>query len=171
MERTRIVKPSELMKSVAATYLFQPHRAARDFRGIRNEYSDKLFLEEHSVIPYHAASYASYRFDYLVRNKRLSRSTNIYKFYMLSALGHKNTSGIDIFAAKPKYLNQACDGIISVARDESNMIHFCQESSKIVESLLVARLGSAVDDAPRERVRDALRSETFAADFHKNLGS
>lgn len=35
VERTRVCKPSELVKSMAAMFLFQPHRSARDYRGIR----------------------------------------------------------------------------------------------------------------------------------------
>ena len=170
IERTRIVKPSELMKAVAATYLFQPHRAARDFRGIRKEFSDKLFLEGHSVRPYHAASYAAYRFDYLVRNKRLPRRMNIYKFYALSSLGYTNTSGKDLFSAKSNAIASACDSIISTASEESTFTSFCEAAAEKVEKLLELRVG-AVSTTSRERIRDALRSETFASDFHKNLAS
>lgn len=167
VERTRIVKPSELMKAVAATYLFQPHRAARDFRGIRSEYSEKLFLEDHSVMPYHAASYAAYRFDYLVRNKRLPRANNIYKFYILSELGRDNTSGTDIFSAKSSRMNDACEAIINLARSEAQLIDFCERTAQKVEGLLASRFEADVAEMPRERIRDALRSETFALDFHR----
>ena len=74
VERTRVIKTSELMKVVAAMYLHQPHRAARDFRGIRNEYDGKVFQEGHDIVPYHLACYASYKFEFCIRNNRIDRS-------------------------------------------------------------------------------------------------
>lgn len=167
VERTRIVKPSDLMKAVAAMYLFQPHRAARDFRGIRAEFSNKLFIEGHSVIAYHAAAYASYRFDYLVRNKRLSRKANIHKFYVLSAMGRRETGSVDIFELKSNKAYAICDTILRLCSDEADMIQFCQGISERVDALLESRLGAAVESSAREKIRDALRSETFATDFEK----
>lgn len=40
VERTRVMQPSALMKAVAAALLAQPHRAARDYRGILAEGAD-----------------------------------------------------------------------------------------------------------------------------------
>ncbi|MGH6753228.1 MAG: hypothetical protein ACREDP_13770, partial [Bradyrhizobium sp.] len=47
VERTRVMQPSVLMKAVAACLLFQPQRAARDYRGILSEYAKTIFLDEH----------------------------------------------------------------------------------------------------------------------------
>jgi hypothetical protein len=165
VERTRIVKPSELIKSVAATYLLQPHRAARDFRGIRNEYSDKLFLEDHNVMPYHAAAYAAYRFDYLVRNKKLPRRMNIYKYYILAEVGRKNILGREIFTNKTAKISKICGDIMDLVEGELDMIIFCTEVAKTIENLLNSRFGEGVKATPRERIRDALRSDTFASEF------
>lgn len=166
VERIRIIKPSDLMKSVAATYLFQPHRAARDFRRIRSEYSDTLFLNDHNVTPYHVACYSAYRFDYFVRNKRLPRSMNIYKYYILSALGHSNASGDNIFKVKNNKQNAICATILKIAEDEDRLIAFCRDTAAKVELLLEQKLGGSVQSTPRERIRDTLRSESFAVDFH-----
>jgi hypothetical protein len=83
IERTRVIKPSELVKTVAAMYLFEPNRAARDFRAIRREYDALIFQDDHSVIPYHIACLANYKFEFLVRNQRVDRSRRIYKLYVL----------------------------------------------------------------------------------------
>lgn len=85
VERTRIFKPAELMKAITATYLGRPNRAARDYRGVRKEFIDAIFQPTHSVELYHLAAMCSYKFDFAVRNKRVERSRNIYKFYALFA--------------------------------------------------------------------------------------
>lgn len=71
VERVRIVQPSIMMKALAAAILFQPHRAARDYRGITAEYDKTLFQEEHDVRIYHAACYLYYRLEFLWRNQIL----------------------------------------------------------------------------------------------------
>ena len=43
IERTRIMQPSIAMKAMAACLLFQPQRAARDYRGILVEYEKSIF--------------------------------------------------------------------------------------------------------------------------------
>ena len=60
-ERTRIFKPAELMKAIAATYLGQPNRAARDYRGVRGEFKDEIFQPDHNVELYHLAAMCSYK--------------------------------------------------------------------------------------------------------------
>ncbi|MDZ7769917.1 MAG: AIPR family protein [Woeseiaceae bacterium] len=62
VERTRIVKPSDLLKCVVAMYLYFPNRAARDWRGIRRDFEDNIFQAEHGVEPYHLACLGSYKF-------------------------------------------------------------------------------------------------------------
>ncbi len=54
-------------------FIFQPHRAARDYRGIRKEFSEKIFRDEHSVVQYHVAAFASYKIDSAIRHKRVPR--------------------------------------------------------------------------------------------------
>ena len=72
VERTRVMQPSVLMKAVAACLLFQPQRAARDYRGILSEYKGKIFLDEHDVRIYHAVAYLYYRIEFLWRNQRIA---------------------------------------------------------------------------------------------------
>ncbi len=71
IERTRIMQPSVLMKAVAASLLFQPQRAGRDYRGIISDYEDKLFLDGQDVRIYHAVAYLYYRLEFLWRNQRV----------------------------------------------------------------------------------------------------
>ncbi|WP_071795879.1 AIPR family protein [Natronohydrobacter thiooxidans] len=165
VERTRIVKPADLMKTVAAMYLFQPHRAARDFRGIRKEFSGKLFTSGHNVTAYHAAAFSAYKFDYLVRNKKLPRSINIHKYYILARLGFENSKGGKILSLSGKKVNLACDKIFELARDDANFAKYCTTVSNDIDKLLNKKLGNSPANLPRERIRDTLRSESFAKDF------
>ena len=164
VERTRIFKPSELVKAVAAMFIFQPHRAARDYRGIRKEFGLKLFQSGHNVIPYHAAAYVNYKLDFLIRNKRVERSWGIYKFYVLYTLGKKMSGGNDIFTVRPKEQERICEEIISFALDEDKLLDLFSkveaEMSQLVKSASIET---------REKVRDYIRSESVLGQFSRKF--
>lgn len=86
VEKTRIFKVSDVVKAVASMYFYQPNRAARDYRAVRDDFVGKAFRPEHNVELYHLAALASYRFDFSIRNKYLKRSRAIFKYYVLFAL-------------------------------------------------------------------------------------
>ncbi|MBB3332322.1 hypothetical protein BDK63_003216 [Halomonas campaniensis] len=163
LERTRIFRPSDLVKSIAAMFLFQPHRSARDYRGIRNDFSDRLFKESHSVVPYHTAAFAAYKTDFSIRNKRINSSWSIYKYYFLSAIGKEVTSGRDIFNMKKTEQNRACQKILDTFSDEELLSkHF----TKVAETLDSIMKENCVTS--REKCRDALRAEAVSQQFDKS---
>jgi len=158
------------MKVVAAMYLYQPHRAARDFRGIRTEYDGKVFQENHDIIPYHLACYASYKFEFCIRNRRIAREKSIFKYYILFALGFLVSKGQKILEnTKSRDIQGIYSEIQSLLADEISFIQFCEDISKLIDKMIVEsspRIGGA---PPRERIRDLLRKETFVQIFQKRL--
>ncbi|MEC3911021.1 AIPR family protein [Sphingobium sp. CR2-8] len=166
VERARIMQPSTLMKAVAATLLNQPNRSARDYRGITAEYQDKLFLEEHDVRLYHAACYLHYRLDYLWRNQKLDKDFKIYRFYFMAAIGRKIIGNGDVFARRRQDIQAISAKIVDLAADEARL----KATVEKTHDLLKARIAAA-DTGTRERLRDAIRSETFAKAFDRDLAN
>lgn len=165
IERTRICRPSDLVKSISAMFLFQPHRSARDYRGIRREFSSKIFQDTHSVIPYHTAAFAAYRTDFAIRNKRVPSSWGIYKYYVLSSLGKKLTGGQEIFSMKKARQETICNEIIQIFADEQKMVdHY----SKVAGILDVMIENSAANT--REKIRDFIRTESVSTQFDNEFG-
>ncbi|MCX5464947.1 AIPR family protein [Alcaligenes parafaecalis] len=160
IERTRIFKPSDLMKAAAAMFFHQPHRAARDHRGIRSEFSDRIFAEGHNVELYHAAALALYKFDFLVRTAKIDRSRVIYRFYALYSLFRMNWRTPDILDATPKSQKKVRDAVIAVLNDN-------EEFSVLVEEV-AAHLEKMISEAgitTREKIRDYLRAESVVDEF------
>ncbi|WP_321340415.1 AIPR family protein [Breoghania sp.] len=160
-ERTRIMKPSDLMKVAAAAFFFQPNRAARDHRGIRKEFSEKIFLPEHSVELYHMAALALYKFDYLVRTSRVPRAYAINKFYVLYALVRQLWPTPDLLEAQPRPRNKVCKIAISLIIDNDKYASHIERVSKHIEKLV-----DASNVKTREQVRDFIRTETFLDNFN-----
>jgi hypothetical protein len=160
VERTRICRPSDLVKAIAAMFLFKPHRSARDYRGVRQEFASKLFQKTHSVIPYHAAAFAAYRADWAVRNKRVQAGWGIYKYYVLAAAGHLATQGKDVFSMSKKDMEKACAAINATFADESKLVEHFERVAGILDKLVEDQKLTA-----REKIRDFIRRETVTDQF------
>lgn len=164
IERTRIIKPGDLIKAMAGMFFFQPNRAARDYRGIKNEYSDKIFQSTHSVMPYHLAALGHYKFDYLVRNKKIDRAWNIYKYYVLSKIGRNATGGKDIFQLRKKDGDKICVDILKNLTDEDLFLNTVNGVGHYFDRRIVTE---KLDT--REKIRDWIRSDAVAKSFVTDL--
>lgn len=164
VERTRIIRPSDLMKAAAATFFYQPHRAARDHRGIRREFSSKIFRQNHSVELYHAAALALYKFDYMVRTGKVDRAWSIYKFYCLYSLFKKQWEMPNILDAPPKSQQKVLNGVRSILSSNENYISHIEAVARKLESITVKS-----SPKNREQIRDYIRSETVVDTFSQEF--
>ena len=155
IERTRILRPSDLMKVAAAMFFYQPHRAARDHRGIRKEFSGRIFSEDHNVELYHVAALALYKFDYLVRTAKVDRSRVIFRFYALYALVRRYWKTPDVLDAAPKKQKIVKDAVISVLNDNDKFSSQIEEVASHLEKII-----SESGITTREKIRDYIRTES-----------
>jgi hypothetical protein len=164
IERTRIHRPSDLMKVAAAMFFYQPNRAARDHRGIRKEFSGRIFSDNHNVELYHIAALALYKFDYLVRSGKVNRSRVIFRFYALYALVKKHWETPDLLDASTKSQKKVTTAVIAVLNDNDKF-------SEQIE-LVATHLENIISEAgitTREKIRDFIRTESVVEEFTKRL--
>lgn len=166
IERTRVMQPSVLMKAVAACLLFQPQRAARDYRGILAEYEKVIFLDDQDVRIYHAVAYLYYRLEFLWRNQRIESSYKTFRYYILAGIGLKLTQAKNVFSMKKGKVASVSESIIELCKNEERLK---QEITGIV-AIVEGRL-RAMGVTTQERIRDTIRSETFAAAFRENVSA
>nr|WP_269571457.1 AIPR family protein [Shewanella denitrificans] len=166
IERTRIFKPSDLMKVAAAMFFYQPHRAARDHRGIRSEFSNRIFSDGHNVELYHIAALALYKFDFLVRTSKVDRSRVIFRFYALYALFRKHWKTPNILDASPKSQKNVRNEVIAVLNDNDKFSAQIEEVAGYLEQII-----SEADITTREKIRDYIRTESVVVEFSRRLFS
>ncbi|WP_439507508.1 AIPR family protein [Yoonia sp.] len=164
IERTRIMKPSDLMKVSAAAFFFQPNRAARDHRGIRKEFASRIFLADHSVELYHMAALSLYKFDYLVRTSKVPRAHVINKFFVLYALVQKFWHNPNLLEAKEKERTRVRRSVLEIVLDNEEYVKHIEKVSKHIDTL-VASSGAKT----REQLRDFIRTESFSESFTKTF--
>lgn len=160
VERTRVIRPRDLMKVAVAMFYDQPNRAARDHRGIRKEYGSELFKEQHSIELYHVAALASYKFDYLVRTGRIERSRSLYKFYALCSLVREAFPKHSILNASKKDRDRICAKIITEVLDNDAFSSQVDAVSLKIERMLPDGQGRT-----REQLRDFIRTDGFRERF------
>lgn len=165
IERTRILRPSDLMKVSAAMFFYQPHRAARDHRGIRKEFSSRIFIEDHNVELYHAAAFALYKFDYLVRTGKVDRSRVIFRFYALYALVKLHWGTPDILDAVNGNQKKVRESVMAVLEDNELFASHIEKVAAHLEAII-----SESSAATREQIRDYIRSESVVDEFTRRLG-
>lgn len=166
IERTRIHRPSDLMKVAAAMFFYQPHRAARDHRGIRKEFAERIFLENHNVELYHVAALALYKFDYLVRSGKVDRTRVIFRFYALYALVKKYWKTPDVLDAPPKSQKKITTAIIAILSDNDMFSAQIEDVASHLENII-----SESGITTREKIRDFIRTESVVDEFTKRLFS
>jgi hypothetical protein len=166
IERTRVVQPYVLMKAVAACLLFQPQRAARDYRGILSDYESKIFLDDHDVRIYHAVAYLYYRMEFLWRNQRIESHYKTFRYYILAGIGLRATDGKDVFAMKKAKTASVAETLVDLSKDEEKLKNSVADIVAVVEDRL-REMGVTT----QERVRDAIRSETFASTFKERIAN
>lgn len=166
VERVRIIQPSALMKALAAAVLYQPHRAARDYRGIVSEFEDKLFQDEHDVRIYHAVSYLHYRLEFLFRNQRIDSSYKTFRYYILCAAGMRASGSKNVFALKKGEIPNVANRLIQIGKSEDRFKEVVDEAVQLIERRL-----SEYGASTQEKVRDSIRSESFANDFKTKIAS
>lgn len=160
IERTRIMRPSDLMKACAAMFFYQPHRAARDHRGIRKEYSDRIFLDRHPVELYHVAAVAMYKFDYLVRTGKIDRTWSIYKFYILFSLVRELWESPNLLDAPKKSRDKVWRSLTEVIMNTDKFLLHVNNVSVFIDDMV-----RASGTKTREQVRDYIRTDTFSEQF------
>jgi hypothetical protein len=164
VERARIIQPPVLMKAVSAMLLFQPNRSARDYRKISADYKEDIFLDDHDVRLYYVAAYLHYKLEFLWRNQRIPPEWKIYRYYIMYALSRKALGRGAIFGRRRADVERFVSDLRALYHDEERL----KRAIKKVSNALSSQVASLGLDS-RERIRDAIRSDSFFASFDRDL--
>jgi hypothetical protein len=159
IERARIVQMQPFYKAFTASILSLPHRAARNYRAEIGSRSEAIFLEHDDVRPAHAAAFLHYRMEFLWRNQKISSSLKIYRFYIMDAAARQVLGTKKFLNLTNRQKMKFSQELVSFASDEKKMKTLCNRVEKILDKHLKAM---GITDNTRERLRDAIRSESFA---------
>ena len=85
IEKTRVVTPSNLIRSFASMFLEDPHRTTRSYKEMLERVGTTIFAASDRLEPYYVAAFALYRLEYLFRSQALDAKFKPARFQILLA--------------------------------------------------------------------------------------
>ncbi len=144
IEGTRIIRKRHLIKAYASMFLGEAHRATRV-----SEIADThdVFQSRSEVLPYYTAATALYRFEWMLRNKRIP-SLGAARFHMIAA------AWLLLMGPDSKPTSQACNKVLDVLWHPAR-------SEALGNALCDAVLAALREEEPGARLGDLARTTRF----------
>ena len=113
VEKTRIVSIPMQIKSFAAVFLEDPHRAGRYFATLRKIHEDRLFNDDHKLEPYFVAAFMAYRLEFLFRNNLLDTKYKVVRWHLLLAARAIASRSLDVPPLNSRKMGEFCRKIVN----------------------------------------------------------
>ena len=120
-EKKRIIDKTTQIKAVTSMFFDKPDMATRYFGALFEEFGDRLFKDNHELIPYYVSSFGLYKIESLFRNAKIDAKYKKIKYHMLAMLRHEiSNEKLPVFESKK--IVPLCDSINSVLKNESQLL-------------------------------------------------
>lgn len=149
LEKTRIVTFANMIRAFASMFLNEPHRATRNYQGLKNKVGKEIFASNQRMEPYYVAAFAIYKTDFLFRNGHLEPKYKPAKFHIILAF-RILVGGYDMPAMTANKMEGYCGILSNILQDATKCVELLTKAAKIVEEVA----GSKFD-------RDTIRTEPF----------
>lgn len=157
IERTRVISSTNTIRSYAAMFLDEPHRTIRNYSAIWARVSSSIFVKGHKMDAYHAAAFAYYKLDTMLRTKKLRPEYKLARYQMLLALRCLINS-----EAPPKPKNRKMEAYCKKIRNVLNDPIQCENAVFKAAEVIKKLLGGVFD-------RDTIHSPAFTKSIIEKL--
>lgn len=149
IEKTRIVTPTNMIRSYAAMFLSEPHRTTRAYGSLKAKIGKEIFTKGDKMEPYYVAAFLLYRVEYFFRSGKLVAASKPARYHILYAARLLiSQDKLPFFNSKD--MAKLCDKIMKRLWDGA----LCEELILIAaEAVATAALG--------DYQRDTIRTEPF----------
>jgi hypothetical protein len=159
VEKVRIITKQQQIRSFAAMFLDEAHRASRYYADLQSQVGDKIFNEHHKLDPYYVAAYASYKLEFLFRNSGLPVYYKPGRYHLLMALRYI-VGGPGMSALTANRVHGYCIKICDVLWDDTKALEGFKQG---IEAIDIAMAGSPL-------TRDSVKTQSFTDAVRSALG-
>lgn len=160
IEKVRIITKPQQIRTFAAMFLDDPHRASRYYADLQAQVGDKIFNEGHKLEPYYSAAYASYKLEFFFRNGTLPVYYKPARYHQLMALRYV-IGGPDMPALTANKVQGYCNRICDVLWDDTLAAKAFAETIDVIDQALA---GSVL-------TRDIVKTQLFTDSVLKIMGA
>lgn len=102
--------------------------------------------------------------DFAIRNGKVSAKHGIYKYYVLSAFGHRFSQGKGVFTQNKKEQEKIGRAIIAALRDEAQLVAGYGRVAQVLDEMIQKQ-----GITEREKIRDFIRGDGVCKAFDAEL--
>lgn len=135
----------------------QPDRTTRNYRLIRERLGTTIFGSDHKLEPYYAAALASYRLEFLFRNRALDAKYKAARYHLLLALRIMLAPN-DPPRSNARQNDTYCKPIIDTLLDNTTAQQCFADAARIIEEVSGGNLN-----------RDNVRTQPFTESLINRL--
>ena len=153
VEKVRIVSIAAQIRAFASMFLNEPQRAGRYHGTLVKEIGNKLFRNDHNLMPYYTSSYALYRLESLLRSKLIEAKYRPYRYHIVMIF-RILSGGIDHPSFNRKNIKDYCNKINEILWDQNKSLSHFTNACQIIKDTI------ELDDFSWER--DTAKKQAFA---------
>lgn len=117
LQKVKVIPRSVLVRSFAATFLDEPHRASRYYGRILSTVGKNIFAKTHKMAPYYTSAFSAYRLEFLFRNGRLGSQYKNFRWHLTMGLRY-SVSGSEMPNLGSTKIDKYCEKINKILWDE-----------------------------------------------------
>ncbi len=146
--KSRIIDTPTVLRSFASIFWEVPHTATRNYKSIRDQIGDSIFVENHREVAYYYAALAWFTLDQFYSKKVIDRGYKSARFHLLLAVHLMIDNGPKPLPNSKAIEQRAEKGIQALSDNEAAEVLF-KRAAKLIEEFT----GGDLD-------RDIVRTET-----------
>jgi hypothetical protein len=135
IEKVRIIGKTQQMRTFAAMFLDEPHRAARYLSDLRSQVGKTIFHDGHKLEPYYASAYGHYKLEFLFRNSSLPVYYKPARYHLLMAFRYI-VAGADMPALTANKIESYANKISSALWVDSRAVEGFKSAIEAVDQAL-----------------------------------
>ncbi|QGV78590.1 hypothetical protein EIZ62_10300 [Streptomyces ficellus] len=121
IKKVRIITKSQQIRSFAAMFLDEPHRAISYYGDLQTQVGERIFNPAHKLEPYYVAAYAHFKLEFLFRNGGIPVQYKPARYQLLMALRYI-AGGLEMPSLNANKMEGYCAGICSVLWDNGRAV-------------------------------------------------
>jgi len=150
-EKTRIITHPNLVRSVGAMFLAEPHRTTRTYRLLSAKVGKDIFADGDRLEPYYVSAFALYKLEYLFRNGTIPVQFKPARYHLL-LLARLIMDAGRLPKMNAHEMGRRCDAMIEILWDKPDGTFV--EATEVLKEIVSGNL--ARDHVRREPVTDAI---------------
>lgn len=135
--QTRIINVDTMLRSFVSIFLQQPHNTTKHIQMLLRDYKNVIFMDGQSRYPYYIACKMCVTLEHLVRQEKLNRDAQNYKFHILLLASEKIAGRVPSINDSKK-IDAYCEKLIPVIQDDEVFAERLADSVKSFHTIASA---------------------------------